>query len=227
MTSKGRQDFRPLKSFKPITNERHARKATSDFHNGKGTQSSYQAASALLTDLHKTSSKFVFRCITKLGLRPKSNEAKLEVLEIGAINVQLLSSSFLNVLAIDINSRHPLIKQMDFFDMPPPPSLYKVVVLAMVLNCVPTKEKRGEMLVKCREMLQEGALFVLILPKRCFANQSLQEFHRIITTPLGFKLVVKEETPKVTSLCYQVIEPMNIVKRLSFSTQLFEVQLNL
>ena len=56
--------------------------------------------------------------LTKLGMRRERTRA-LRVLEIGAVNTQLLSVPWLDVRAIDIKSQHPRIEQVDFFDVPP------------------------------------------------------------------------------------------------------------
>jgi len=52
--------------------------------------------------------------ITKLGFRPQKNRRPLALLEIGAVNTQLLSIPWLEVRAIDIQARHPRIEQIDF-----------------------------------------------------------------------------------------------------------------
>lgn len=210
--------FAPLKSYKPITNERHARKATSDFHGGGGDRATYQAASALLTDLHKTSSKFVFRSVTKLNLRPKQSEPKLETLEVGAVNAQLLRSPFLKVRAIDIKSRIPGVEELDFFLLDPHDAKkYDLVVLAMVLNCVDTKEKRGIMLKNCRMLTKPGGLFFLILPARCFPHDTRDKFERKVMDKLGFEVVFKESTPKVVSTCFRASGDMAQNQLVKFS----------
>ena len=200
-----KKTFVPLKSYKPITSERQARKATSEFHHGGGNRTTYQAASALLTDLHKTSSKFVFRTITKLNRRPGSGEAPLKTLEVGAVNTQLLESPFLDVLAIDLKSRHPRIKEIDFFSLEPKEE-YDILVLAMVLNCVPTPEARGRMLVMCRDHLKQNGLFFLILPSRCFPGDSRTWFENHVMKRLGFEPVTRDSTPKVFSTCFRLVE---------------------
>jgi hypothetical protein len=200
--------FIPLKSFKPITNEKQARKATSEFHRGEYAQQNrtkYQQASALLTNVHKTTSKFVFRTITKLNLCPKRHEPKLKTLEVGAVNTQLVDSSFLSVNAIDLKSRHPLIKEQDFFKLKPE-GQYDLVVLAMVLNCVPSAKFRGIMLQNCRLHLKQDGLLFLILPSRCFPDNKREEFEREIMLPLGFEVVLKESSPKVVSTCFKAVE---------------------
>lgn len=56
---------------------------------------------------------------------------RLKTLEVGAINLQLSSCPWLDVLAIDVHSQHPLIQEIDFFDISPNFN-YNVVVCSMV-----------------------------------------------------------------------------------------------
>ena len=53
--------------------------------------------------------------LTRLGVRRSSGEALPTLLEVGAINCQLVTNKWLKVDAIDINSRHPKIQQINFF----------------------------------------------------------------------------------------------------------------
>jgi len=221
MTSKG---FVPLKSYKPITTLRQARLATSEFHHGGGDRSRYQTASALLTDVHKTSSKFVFRTITKLGKRPKSGEPPLETFEVGAVNTQLIQSPFLNVYAIDVKSRNSSIKEVDFFDVPIDKQ-YDVLVLAMVLNCVETADKRGEMLLRCRLHMKEDGLFFLVLPTRCFPDGKEKVFEDAIMRQLGFQLIEYEDTAKVCFFCFKAVD-ITLAKaelKLTFSNHFLDI----
>jgi 25S rRNA (adenine2142-N1)-methyltransferase len=82
-----------------------------------GGRERYQQASVLLTDKNKSSSKWVFSTLTKLGLRPKSGQKLPQTLEIGAINTQILSCPWLNVTSIDIESRAAQIIEQDFFEL--------------------------------------------------------------------------------------------------------------
>mmetsp|Transcript_8832 Transcript_8832/g.32350 ORF Transcript_8832/g.32350 Transcript_8832/m.32350 type:complete len:168 (+) Transcript_8832:217-720(+) len=94
-----------------------------------GGRQAYQEASLLTTGRHRTC-KWVFSIITKLGLRPKKSQSPLEVLEVGAVNTQLLSVPWLSVRAIDIKAQHPQIEQCDFFDIVPGGD-YNAVVMSM------------------------------------------------------------------------------------------------
>ena len=68
--------------------------------------------------------------LEQLGKKPAKG-VKLKTLEVGAINLQLSSCPWLDVLAIDINSQHPQIQEIDFFDILPE-FKYDVVVCSMV-----------------------------------------------------------------------------------------------
>lgn len=72
----------------------------------------------LTTSRHRTS-KYVFSTLTRLGLRPHKGKPPLRVLEVGAVNKQLMSVPWLEVRAIDLRSTDPAIEQIDFFDLEP------------------------------------------------------------------------------------------------------------
>ena len=117
---------------------KHARRVTSAFHrithaleNAEGQQKAeleaelqtmggravYQAASVKATSDIKHTSKWMFSILTKLGVRPKSGEPPLKTLEVGAVNTQVLSIPWLDVLAIDLRSTNPKIKAQDFLQL--------------------------------------------------------------------------------------------------------------
>ena len=90
----------------------------------------------------------------------------MPALQIGAINAQLLSVPWLQVRAIDLRPCLPSIEQADFLQLHPAGG-FDVVVCAMVLNCVPTANDRGNMLLKMRGHLQDGGHAFIVLPLRC------------------------------------------------------------
>jgi 25S rRNA (adenine2142-N1)-methyltransferase len=216
---------KPLKGFKPITSLRVARKLTSDFHqqqqqqntsdnnkrqritttNNNVSRTNYQLASVLLTNTHKSTSHFVFKTLTQLNLRPKRTDEKkkLRVLEIGAVNLQLISCPFLDVTAIDMKSRHPqLIQEIDFFDFIDA-QRYDGIVIAMVLNCIPTAKKRGEMLQKCiQQHLHQNGWIVCILPVRCLGvtTNLFVEF----LSQVNLECTYQESTDKIHRLFLQL-----------------------
>ena len=118
---------------KVVSGRKHARRITSAYHTithkleaatsesekqrcrreleDIGGVEAYQQASALNTKLNQVS-RWVKRSLFRGG-GPTSG-APLRVLEIGAVNTQLLESPGLAVRAIDLNSTHPRIEQRDF-----------------------------------------------------------------------------------------------------------------
>lgn len=74
-----------------------------------------------------------------------------ELMEIGAINTQLLDAATqrtgyaLNVRAIDLHAMDRRIEEADFLQLPLPPALYDVIVCSMVINCLATSAQKGEM----------------------------------------------------------------------------------
>ena len=102
--------------------------------------------------------------LTRQGVRPKSGETLPRVLEIGAINTHLLCTPWLTTDALDLNSRHPRIQQIDFFKYPCVPGRYDVVVSSMVINCIPTPHQRARLLLECRRHLRSDGFFFLMLP---------------------------------------------------------------
>uniref|UniRef100_A0A7S2WJ27 Uncharacterized protein n=1 Tax=Mucochytrium quahogii TaxID=96639 RepID=A0A7S2WJ27_9STRA len=165
---------------------------------GIGGRERYQEASMLLTSLNKSSSKWLFQNITKLDLRPKRGEPKLKTLEVGAINTQIVSCPWLDCTAIDLKSRHPQVKEMDFFDLPCPiEKEYDVICNAMVLNCVPEPVSRGDMLLRSLRMLRVGGLFLLVIPRRCVDAVTKHRLEAVLTK-LGLEITNTNDSPKVS-----------------------------
>ena len=125
-----------------------------------GGVNKYQQASIISTS-HFRTSRWVISTLEQLGCRKKLSTGaevtsvsedgddikssskkrssvsarKLNVLEVGAINVQLQQCDWLAVRAIDVNSQHPLIEECDFFDITPSES-FDAVVCSMVSQSV-------------------------------------------------------------------------------------------
>ncbi|CEG44036.1 25S rRNA (adenine(2142)-N(1))-methyltransferase, Bmt2 [Plasmopara halstedii] len=174
-----------------------------------GGRQAYQDASILSTSFHRTS-KWVFRLLTRFELRPKAKQPPLPVLEVGAINTQLLSCPWLNVRAIDLKSRHERIEQCDFFSLKPAGE-FQIVVSSMVLNCVPGAVKRGQMLRLYREHLMDGGLLFLMLPLLCLRHSKFMTYSRFtkILEAVGFRVRETKDSPKVAFFCLERTEIFN------------------
>lgn len=167
----------------------------------------YQRASIVSTQHFKTS-RWVLSEISKhlkieqvakiQGKKKKKERGPIRVLEVGAINIQLQQVKHLDVRSIDINSQHPLIEEVDFFDVKPENN-YDVVVCSMVLNCVHEVSRRGEMIARLRGHLRNpSSLLLLVLPIRCIRSKHLgDESFVSICAALGLTTVEIKETPKL------------------------------
>jgi 25S rRNA (adenine2142-N1)-methyltransferase len=130
--------------------------------------------------------------------RRKTKKRDTRLLEIGAINTELLDAASasnliknknaageneqqqaivqkkyrLHVRSIDLHSMHDRIEEVDFLSLPIShcannPQLYDVIVCSMVLNYLPTAEKRGEMLLRISHFLRPGGIVFITIPKTC------------------------------------------------------------
>jgi 25S rRNA (adenine2142-N1)-methyltransferase len=178
-----------------VTSRRHARKLTTAYHDithrlaaaksdaelaackaelaQMGGVEAYQAASALNTRLNSTS-RWVQRSLRRSA--PVGSSSPIRVLEIGAVNTQLLEAEGFAVRAIDLHASDPRIEQCDFLSLPHGGELdaatgvtrpYDAVVCSMVLNCVPHERRRFDMLVGIRAHLRVGGRAFITLPRSC------------------------------------------------------------
>lgn len=197
----------------PMTSRRKARQVTTSFHRLTAALAAaeassqqpralklrrlvhaqrrkYQEASVLSTSIYSTSD-WVLKRVKGLG-------AGRRLLEIGAINTQLLDSQRVDARSVDLRSTNPRIDECDFFDVH---DRFEIIVCSLVLNCVDTPERRGAMLMRMRDMATDGLVF-LVLPRSCLERSR-------VTTPaafddalraLGFEEVERRLTPKLLHL---------------------------
>ncbi len=199
-----------------------------------GGREEYQRASQLNTSLFSTS-KWVLGVLGRWGwldgfvipidgdslsTQKKRKHARRDIrlLEIGAINTQLLDAATrtkldattnesqrvhrLDVHAIDLRSTDPRIQKMDFFHYPLSDQKYDVLVCSMVINCVTTPAQRGTMLSLCFRHLRPGGVCFITLPNLCLSQSKFitrKYFEEILTKGVGFEMLneVARESPKV------------------------------
>jgi 25S rRNA (adenine2142-N1)-methyltransferase len=184
---------------KQIKSRKHARKLTTEYHritemlhqaesceeqakfaaelNALGGVDAYQKASVFNTSLHSTS-RWVVKRLRMRDLLSHGRD-RPRVLEIGAINTELLTTPGLSVRAIDLNSQDPRIEQQDFMQLPHGGEFdastalsrtYDALVCSMVLNCVPDARMRFDFLISMRSQLRKGGLAFIVLPRSCLAH---------------------------------------------------------
>jgi len=108
------------------------------------------------------------------GLEAVGAKSKLKLLEVGALKPDNYAScsSWLDVTPIDLNSRHPSIREEDFLLMNEVEHANKwdLISLSLVLNFVPDARDRGRMLRLAHTMLKPDGLLFLALPLQCVLN---------------------------------------------------------
>ena len=102
-----------------------------------GGRAAYQQAS-VITTARCSSSRWVIKVLNRREVIRPSKRPRL--LEIGAINTELVNSKGLDVRAIDLLSSDPKIEQRDFFTLSVEDRRYDVIVASMVINCIPTPQ---------------------------------------------------------------------------------------
>lgn len=140
-------------------------------------------------------------------------------LEVGAINTELIDAAActvseketgvkvkkyrLHVNAVDIHSMHPGIEEADFLTIPipsqNPEKRYDVIVCSMVLNCVTSPKKRGNMLARLYHFLRPCGLAFVTIPKLCLTLSPYTDLARFraLLQVVGFEITETKESPKV------------------------------
>lgn len=190
-----------------------------------GGRQEYQRASQLSTSFHSTS-KWVLGHMARSGwlygipTGDKKDRRKSRVLEIGAINTEMLDAAKetktkkqpngtvqdlqkyrIDVRAIDLNSMHPGIETADFLTFPIADPKYDVLVCSMVINCVTKPEQRGLMLARLYHQLRPEGLCFLTLPRLCLnlsPSTTMDSFKQMLSDGgVGFQIQQTKESPKV------------------------------
>ncbi|GMH57751.1 hypothetical protein TL16_g02458, partial [Triparma laevis f. inornata] len=174
-----------------------------------GGRDAYQKASQLNTSIFSTS-KWVWGKLSLTGKafgrkvnasKPKERTPS-KVLEIGAINTQLLdftAKGLCETRAIDINSQSPRIEEANFLSADFEPGAQDAIVCSMVLNCVPNADLRGEMIKKIDRLMNvRGDVFVVV-PLLCLTQSPHinKESYETIWKNLGYELREVRVTPKL------------------------------
>ncbi|GMH58642.1 hypothetical protein TrST_g7223 [Triparma strigata] len=180
-----------------------------------GGRDAYQKASQLNTSIFSTS-KWVWGKLSHTGRNfgvpsppspsplasARPSKRPLKILEIGAINTQLLtytSKGNCDTLSIDLNSQSPQIQEANFLSPTFNPVQQDVIVCSMVLNCVPNARLRGEMINKINGLLPVGGEVFVVLPLLCLAQSQFinRKSYENIWIKLGYELKEIRVTPKL------------------------------
>jgi len=122
-------------------------------------------------------------------------------------------ASWIDVMAIDLHSRHPSILEQDFLlmDASQHREAWDIISLSLVLNFVPEGEDRGRMLVQAHSMLRLGGLCFLALPLPCVNNSRYitMEHMKELMDAIGFHQLEERWRPggKMVYWLYQKKTP--------------------
>ncbi|XP_078001389.1 uncharacterized protein LOC144453909 [Glandiceps talaboti] len=150
----------------------------------------------------------------------KLTEGTLDLLDVGALDLNYKKQKWLKTTAIDLNPQRKEIQQADFLQYQESCSeLYDILVLSLVVNFVGDPVKRGEMLKKATALLKvQGYLFV-VLPLACLENSRYlsEGLFKEMLNSLGFHTICTHDSRKLTYLMAQkreVVSQKNFKKRL-------------
>lgn len=169
--------------------------------NENGGLQKYQTASmhGQETQRGSDSSKWLFDTVPELKtLKPRA-------LEIGCLSTKNVISRYCEVMRIDLNSNEPAIIKQDFMDLKP--EKFGLVSCSLVLNFVPTPQKRGEMIQRFRHFLNPDGYLFIVLPLSCLTNSrycDMDLFVNIMQTQ-GFKERERHEAKKLVYLCFKLV----------------------
>ncbi|GAM86792.1 hypothetical protein ANO11243_048120 [Dothideomycetidae sp. 11243] len=187
-----------------------------------GGLATYQQASLLgqSNDRGGDSSKVL---VDWLKPRMAGRKRPLRVLEVGALSLTNACSQWdlMAVTRIDLNSQTSGILQQDFMQRPLPKTSaekFDVISLSLVLNFVPSKEGRGQMLQRTSQFLESRAdqryndedrrlqpCLFLVLPRPCVINSRYMTEERLgaIMSSLGYSLSAQKSSPRLVYMLWE------------------------
>jgi len=133
----------------------------------------------------------------------KENEKdRHRLLEVGAVRPDNYGdcTSWIEVTAIDLHSRHPSILEQDFLlmDASQHREAWDIISLSLVLNFVAEGTDRGRMLVQAHSMLRLDGLCFLALPLPCVNNSRYMtmEHMKELMDAIGFHQLEERWKPR-------------------------------
>lgn len=150
------------------------------------------------------SEKVLIGWLRQMGWAAVAKESEKErhrLLEVGAVRPDNYGdcTSWIDVTAIDLHSRHPSILEQDFLlmDASQHREAWDIISLSLVLNFVPGGKDRGRMLVQAHSMLRLGGLCFLALPLPCVNNSRYMTIEHMneIMNAIGFQRLEERWKP--------------------------------
>ena len=180
----------------------------------RGGLQSYQLASTIGQSASRggDSSRVLVSWLNVRFDAAKVKGERLRMLEVGALSTENACSMVqcLAIDRIDLHSQAPGIQEIDFMELPIPPSeteRYHIVSLSLVLNFVPDATGRGKMLRRIPNFLRRASdvadgfssYLFFVLPLPCIDNARYMDEDRLIAImqSLGFVSVHVKKTTKL------------------------------
>ncbi|XP_066285745.1 uncharacterized protein [Branchiostoma lanceolatum] len=173
-----------------------------------GGLDAYQAASKRGACCHgnTTTSNWVIKQLKKFKVKPATEETRLRLLDVGALDNHYQRHSWLDCTAIDLNPQTDSVIKADFFDYQVEEGCkYDVVVLSLVINFVGDPKKRGDMLRHCCQVTKENGHLFVVLPLPCLSN-SRYLTHKLfcdMLDSLGFQKLSSHDSKRLSFFVFQ------------------------
>lgn len=151
---------------------------------------------------HNTA-RWLIRTLVAKGWKRPRDQPKMRLLDVGALGANYEGVGWVAPEAIDLRSRHPAVKEVNFFKHQPA-QLYDVVCLSLVVNFVPSPQQRGEMLRRACDLLDPTGeeLVFLVLPRACVDNSRYMDKERLlaICAAVGLEPIEEHMSPRLVYL---------------------------
>ncbi|XP_078698971.1 uncharacterized protein LOC144926241 [Branchiostoma floridae x Branchiostoma belcheri] len=175
-----------------------------------GGLDAYQAASKRGACCHgnTTTSNWVIKQLKKFKVKPATEEKRLRLLDVGALDNHYQRHGWLDCTAIDLNPQTDRVIKADFFHYQVEEGCeYDVVVLSLVINFVGDPKKRGDMLRHCCQVTKENGHLFVVLPLPCLSNSRYltPKLFCDMLESLGFQKLCCHDSKRLSFLMFQRI----------------------
>eukprot|EP00041_Stephanoeca_diplocostata_P021444 m.499675 g.499675 ORF g.499675 m.499675 type:complete len:290 (-) comp21827_c0_seq2:1988-2857(-) len=179
---------------------------------GIGGLETYQRSSVKgHTQTSANTAKWLISTLKSLDHSQVRTDPPLTLLDVGALDANYEKTKWINADAIDLNSRHPKVQAIDFFDfVPQPPTrTYDIVALSLVLNFVPDPRQRGAMLVRACQLVRPRGRIFIVLPRACVENSRYLTMDSLteLLSALGLEVTLSHLSPKLVYVLATLASP--------------------
>jgi 25S rRNA (adenine2142-N1)-methyltransferase len=140
---------------------------------------------------------------------------RYSLLDVGAITGEIYTNKLFDVTAID------------FFERPIPSDengKFDIISLCLVLNYVPTPDRRGEMLQLCACHLKLNGILYIVVPLPCISNSRYFNHEKMVELLmlLGYDLLKHHDSKKLAFYLFKRTKDITTLGTLSFKKRLLK-----